>query len=110
VFHAPIGGKKTCRKPPGGPQEAHRRPPSVRLCECERGLPSSLAIIIRRHLANQEWVVVHRPSSMLWGGVFCTVCFEIFDCHNIEGSARKNHRARRSRKHRFAKLRNISES
>ena len=49
----------------------------MRLCECERDLPSSLAIIIRKHFANQEWVVVHRPSSMLWGGMFCTVGFEI---------------------------------
>ena len=72
------------RERAGTPQEAPRRPPrgtkrppSVRLCECERDLPSSLAIIIRKHFANQEWVVVHRPSSMLWGGVFCTVGFEI---------------------------------
>ena len=82
----------------------------MRLCECERDLPSNLAIIIRKHFANQEGVVVHRPSSMLWGGVFCTVGFEIFDGHNIEGAARKNHRASRSRKHRFAKVRNIFES
>ena len=79
----------------------------MRLCECERDFPSSLAIIIRKHCANQEGVVVHRPSSVLWGGVFCTVGFEIFDGHNIEGAARKNHRASRSRKHRSAKVRNI---
>ena len=27
-------------------------------------MPSSLAIIIRKHVANQEWEVVHRPSSL----------------------------------------------